>query len=194
MTAANGYCTLAELRAWMDTPAMDKSYDAELDVVIEAVSRAIDLHFGRQFYPSTATRYYTANESTGLDVDDLLSISTMATDDNGDRTYSTTWASTDYDLLPFNAPANNEPYTRIELPPNGNLGFPKGLKKGIKIMGTFGYATTTPKAIKTLCLNMAHREWKRRDAPFGVEGGSKPGTMQLQDFDNELYKPFRRLV
>jgi hypothetical protein len=197
MTITHGYATLAEVRAWLDFPATDTAHDSEIESVIEVCSRWIDKFTGRQFYVSTGARYYTADE-TGVDVDDLLGVSTMATDDTGDRTYTTTWADTDYDLLPFNASADGQPYTRIEPSVNGVYMFPEGLVKGVKIEGTWGYcATTTNHSVNIACRIQAQRIWKRRDAPFGVEGADKSGILAESSLDQDvklILAPYVRYV
>jgi hypothetical protein len=131
--------------------------DAKLERMVEATSRAIDEYTGRHFYTQTATaRYFTAQEGDFLEVDDLLSIDTdgLVTDADGDRTYETTWGTTDYDRCPYNAAGVSKPYTWLETTPGGIYSFPT-VAKGVKITGTWGYASSTPPAIKEACLLVA---------------------------------------
>ena len=170
MSITNGYCTLAELRAQVAiTDAEDTTDDSVLEQRIEAVSRAIDYLTGRRFYTTASdeTRYYTARHMTKFKCpDDIVSITTLTTDDDGDRVYETTWTTNDYDLLPFNAALDSKPYTEIEITPNGTYSFPT-TRKGVKTVGKFGYATTPP-SIASTCVLAAQRLFKRRDVPFGV--------------------------
>lgn len=189
MAITNGYATLAELKARLgitDTPD-----DAVLEAVIEAASRAIDGETGRVFYAATATRYFTAEDSELLFVDDLLSVTTLKTDLDGDRTYETTWAATDYDLEPY----NSTPYTRIQIAPRGTRTFPTG-RRGVEIAGSWGYAATAPDAINEACLLMAARLFKRKDAVFGVLMNPEFGTARLPQVDQDvklLIRPFVRM-
>jgi len=147
LAISNGYSTLAEAKARLGiTDTVD---DAVLEAVVEAVSRWIDNFCNRRFYRNSSdeTRYYTARYSDLLELDDdLSSLTTLKTDDDGDRTYDETWASTDYDLLPANASLDSKPYTRIEITPQGSKSFPVNMPKGVEIVGKFGYGATAPDA------------------------------------------------
>lgn len=145
MSAVNGYCTLAEMKARMDVTTTDTTRDAFIEQMIEAASRWIDQHTGRHFYALTATRYFTTDDSLALRVPDLASVTTLATDEDGDRTYETTWAATDYDLLPYNDP----PYQWLEVAPNGLNVFP-AVRRGVQIAGVWGWPVTVTVAGTTL--------------------------------------------
>jgi hypothetical protein len=155
----------------------DQADDAQLESVIEATSRWIDGYTGRRFYAASETRYYTAEWDDLLEVDDLLSVTSLLTDDDGDRVYETTWQATDYDLDPPNAVLDGRPYTAIYLAPNGNTTFP-ATAKGVKLTGSFGYATTAPPPIKEACLLAAERLSRRKDAIFGVTGSGDMGHVR----------------
>lgn len=179
MSITNGYCSLAELKARLGLPASDTADDAVLEAVIEAASRAIDNYCSRRFFAAADTRYYTAEAGDILFIDDVISVSSLTTDDDGDRTYETTWATGDYDLEPYNAQAETpaRPYTYLRTTPQGRYAFPTG-RKGVKIVGSFGYASTAPDAIAEACLLQAARFFKRKDAPFGVAGSPDIGEMR----------------
>ena len=119
--------------------------DATLRFVIEGVSEAIDTHCHRQLLARLQTRYYTASRGNYLVVKDLVSVTSIKTDRDGDRTYEQTWEATDYDLLPFNAATDGEPYTEISVTPAGVLTFPT-ISKGVEIVGKWGYSETTQSA------------------------------------------------
>lgn len=114
--------------------------DSTIDSTIDSVCREIDIICGRQFFATQGTRYYTARNGCDVLVSDLLSISELKTDDDGDRVYETTWASTDFDLLPENAPYSSppEPFWRVSTAPNGSYSFPS-CRKGVSITGLWGY-------------------------------------------------------
>lgn len=151
MTPVNGYSTLAEIKALKEINSTDTARDAIIEEMIEAASRFIDNRCGRVFYLSTAdeTRTFTAAADDYCFVDDLVSVTTLKTDEDGDRTYEITWASTDYDLLPENAAAKGWPYTYIELAPLGRYDFPEQ-RKGVQIVGKFGFPSV-PEPVSIAC-------------------------------------------
>lgn len=178
MAATNSYCSLAELRARLQFATTDTADDAVLESVMTAVSRLIDKHCGRRFWANSTdeTRYYTS-EFTDVFYcpDDITSLTTLATDDDGDRVYETTWVAADFDLEPFNAVLDGEPYTKIRVNEGtGNYAFPT-LAKSVKLVGKFGYGTTAPGPVKEACLLQCERIFKRKDAPFGVLGAGGMG-------------------
>lgn len=131
--------------------------DTSLRSACQGATRLIDRHCGRRFQPQTATRYATARDASWLSVEDLLtvtSLKTLTTNSNGTRTYGDTWATTDYDLLPFDAPDDEEPYFLIRTNPAGLFSFPTEAR-GVEVVGVWGYwldttvATTLGAAITT---------------------------------------------
>lgn len=199
MAITNGYCTLAELKTRLGvTDVVD---DSVLEAVIEATSRLIDDFCGRRFYTTASdeTRYYTAYRVREiLCDDDILSITTLQTDHEGDRVYENTWQATDYDLEPYNAPLDGQPYTKISITPYGSYQFPVDIPKGVKIVGKFGYSATAPKPVQEACLIQASRLFRRKDAPFGITGVAEFGVqMAIARLDPDvkiLLSPYRRFV
>jgi hypothetical protein len=191
MAISNGYCTLNELKARLGIT--DSADDTILENVIEAASRAIDSDCNTRFYAGNETRYYTADAHGVVTVDDLLSVSALATDDALDGTYSTTWAATDYQLYPF----NSTPYREIRVKPMGTRLFPISAYRGlIKVTGSFGYSSTTPDAINEACLILSARYFKRKDAIFGILGTPELGTIQIMGElkkDSEYQKALQKV-
>lgn len=184
MAITNGYCTLAQLQARLNIE--DTIDDTVLEQVITAVSRLIDAYCGRRFYAATETRYYSPKHADWCPVDDLLAVTTLSTDDAGNRTWSTTWAATDYDLVPPNAVVDGGPYTAVETAPGGRYSLPS-ITRGLKIAGSFGYSATTPAVVREAALLQATRVFKRRDAPFGIMGSFDLGQLQtIQRIDPDV--------
>lgn len=189
MAIVNGYGTLVELKARLGIS--DTTDDTVLEAVIEAASRAIDGETGRVFYATTATRYFTAEEEI-IFIDDLLSVTSIKLDLNSDRVYETTLAATDYDLEPYNV----TPYTRIQRAPMGVYYFPSQ-RKGVEIVGSWGYSATAPDAINEACLLMAARLFKRKGAPFGVLMNTDLATIRITEVDPDvklLIRPFIKIT
>ena len=185
MTISNGYTTLAELKLRIgDMTSTDANRDASLEGIIEACSRAMDDYAGFHLYAdgSDTTRYYKASSSEVCNIDNLVSITTLATDGDGSRSYADTWSATDYDLQPDNV--SGDPYQWIVVTPNGGYRFP-GWSRGVKVVGKFGWASSTPKQAAEACLLMAEQLWLRKDKPFGVSGGA--GAMLSADVQSIMY-------
>ena len=164
MAIANGYATLAQAKAWMDITSTNSGDDTIIENIIEAASRAIDNICNRFFYAaSSATRYYTPELSSLVWIDDLSTTSSLLvyTDDDGDGTYENTWATTDYNVYPYN-PKNGHPYTSIERSVFGTHSFPVGLPRALKMIGTFGWAAV-PLDIQQACLIIAQAEYRSRN-------------------------------
>ena len=193
-TSTGDYCTLAGLRYAVGiTNADDTKDDATLSDIITAVSRTIEStnYCNRKFYPTNDVRYYTPISWNEVPVDDLLSVTEIAIDTMGNRSYTTILTTSDYDLWPWNAPANGQPYVEIRRAPMGGqlfswydsnagpLRWPYG-DRGVRVTGTFGYSLTTPPQVNRACLLQCARIYKRGDAPFGVLAA--PGAMgQLKE-------------
>ena len=118
--------------------------DAQYRRLLEAVTRQVDAFLRRTLRTYLATYYFTPESSKRVLLDSeelglgLLSVTTLKTDDDGDRTYETTWKTTDYDLLPLNAANRQRPYWEIAITPDGVETFPK-VQKGLEIVGKWGF-------------------------------------------------------
>jgi hypothetical protein len=163
MTITNGYCTLAELKAFMTTrgasTGTDAADDAVMEQIVEGVSRFIDRTTGRRFYQNSAdeSRYYDGRDDVyKVYTDDIASITSVAVDYEGYQTTYTTIDADDYTTLPDNAALKGLPITGLEILPNSDEYFP-ATRKAVKVTGKYGYASI-PLNIKddcmTICLNV----------------------------------------
>lgn len=107
------YCTPAELKS--RTGISDSYDDAEILNACRAVSRWIDEHCDRVFARRTVTQQLETCGNYSLQTPDLVSVTTLKTDDDGDGVYETTWSTSDYELQPVGASTLLEarPYTAI---------------------------------------------------------------------------------
>jgi hypothetical protein len=176
MAITNGYVTLAAIKAEL---GFDDTEDAYVEKIIEGASRWVDAHTRRRFYTTTEdeTRYYSTRFNDVLFTDDILSVTTLKTDNGGDRVYANEWETTDYDLLPINAELDNKPYMRIARAPLGSYSFPCGVKT-VQIVGKFGYCEDAdlPDDVYRATFLAVLRLYKRDDTPLGTAGGSAVGT------------------
>jgi hypothetical protein len=201
MAIVNGYCTLAELKArlWPSGVTPDGLDDAALEGVIENASRYIDERTGRRFWKNSVdeARVFMAEfEDILFPNIDIVSITTLKTDEDGDGTFETTWSAGEYKLQPANAALDNKPYTMIVLGESAGHAFPDDFPNGVEITGKFGWPAV-PRIVQEACLMEAQRLWKRRDAPLGIVGTSGLGDVRMaeQDADIEaMLGPVTRLI
>ena len=130
------------------------SFDTQLRILLETASRLIDHYCNRHYYVLVATRKFDGDGGTTLPVPDLISVTSLKTDDNKDRTFETTWAATDYLLYPPNADPTNywgRPYGRILVDTeNGSQSeFIQGMQT-VEINGKWGYRDYTGAKVTTM--------------------------------------------
>ena len=197
MAITNGYCTLAQIKA--AARIQDSVDDSLLEMAVESASRAIDGHAGRYFYSSgTATRYYAAEDSFIVQIDDVSSTAlTLQTSSGGDGVFDTTFAVGDYQLEPLNGNVDGlaVQYTRIRAVEN--YLFPVEAEQAlVKLTAVFGWASV-PIAITQACIIQASRIFKRLDSPLGVAGFGDLGAISVtRDIDPDvaqLVAPYRRM-
>jgi hypothetical protein len=169
------YATLAQFKAAVGIT--DTTDDSALQNVLDATDTLIDLYCDRKtgFGTATETRYYTAEDYEYCLTDDLVSITTLQTDDDANGTYETTWtAGTDYVLAPRNAALDGFPYTEIDTSVTWPRNFPKDVYLGVKVTGVFGFPSV-PAAVTQAEIIQAGAVWNSRTAPFGVIGSADLG-------------------
>ena len=172
--------SLAEFKAAIGIT--DSTDDNALQSVLDATDALIDNYTDRAagFGTASQTRYYTAEDFQYVLTDDLVSISSLTTDDNGDNTYETTWTlGTDYVFAPANNALDGWPYTSIEVSVTWPKNFPKHVYRGVKVIGVFGWPSV-PYAVKQAALIQAGAVWSSRTSPFGVIGSQDLGGIIRQ--------------
>lgn len=168
------YASLAEFKAWVNIS--DGIDDTQATAALTTVTRWTDEHCQRNFWQDTAVaRVLEANSWWCLTLgpfNDLVSVSQLRTDQDGDGTFETTWSASDYQLTPVNPP-NGRPFTRIESVAGRT--FPVycwgiGRRARVEVTGTWGWAAV-PDAVKQACLIQTNRVLLRRNSPEGILGG-----------------------
>ncbi len=197
MALTNAYCTLSDLKTSLAIE--DIQDDTALEAAILTASRMIDDYTGRFFYKDGTTaapvvRYYTAQDWYTCNVDDFVSLTQIATDDNFDQLYTTIWQADDYMVEPVNNPRRGWPLTRL-LAIDSYI-FPYNLPQSVKVTAVWGWAAV-PAEISMAAKLQASRLFVRRQSPFGVAGTPEIGTVRLTsrlDPDVEaLIRPFRKM-
>lgn len=130
----NWYCSLTRVKNRLGIT--DTSSDTVLGQIIEQASRMIDDHCHRHFYVEKGTRYFNGRVLDALPIDDVLVVTTLTADSEGDQTHDgETWTEgTDYVLRPD----NRWPKDSIWLHPNGRYSFTDE-DRYMKLTGFFGH-------------------------------------------------------
>lgn len=124
------------------------AHDARLRQLAESVSRGIDRYDGRVLHPHTRTLYLDGPGGTTFITPDIIAVTSLKEDSNGDGTFDTTWATADYHLAPYNADPTNDwggPYRKL-LVNAASTGTQEEFLRGqrnYEIVGTFGYISVT---------------------------------------------------
>jgi len=182
------YATVEEVKSRLGIT--DTQDDFELTLAVQAASRSIDEICGRYFWRGTDTRTYIPESMWRQSVDDLVSVTTLKVDRDGDGVYEETWTSgTDYalEVAPgrYNTGSKGEqwPYTAFTVINSGKLLpfiWPWWHLDAIQVTGVFGWPAV-PLAVKQAALIAAADLFKLKDAPFGVAGISDLGALRVKD-------------
>lgn len=141
----NGYGRLTEIQRDI-AGVTSAQLVPELVALRDEVSREFDRRTGRQFYSTTETRVFDGDGCASLYVGDLISVTTLKFDDDGDGTYEITLSASDYWLWPANRPTGYAA-RRIDLNPNGSYpSLPSGRQK-VQIVGKWGHSEITEAVI-----------------------------------------------
>jgi hypothetical protein len=148
------YATLTQLKSYLSNTVTTN--DTDLLRYVEDASIQIDDICHRHFNVWEGVQYFDGAARV-LNIDeDILSVTTIATDEDGSQTYSTTLLTADYILYPINGLPLYPKYM-VKLAINASVGsFASGVLAGVKITGLFGYGnglSTTPYADSGVVVN-----------------------------------------
>ena len=195
MTTA--YATVPQVRSQLGIA--DTMADDALAIAVESASRMIDAECGRVFYASgtAVARVFSTLEREVVEFDDATAVTEIATDDDRDGVFETTWDAADYQLEPLNGLASGVPWPYTRVRAVGSRIFPTAHGRAlIRVTGTWGF-TPVPPQVAQACVLLAARLWKRADAPFAVAGFGDLGAIRVSRTDPDvaaLLAPFRRPV
>lgn len=187
----NAYATLQQVKdALRITDSVD---DSLIEMSIEAASREIDSYCQRVFYLTTATRTYRADDNFLLEIDDLVSLTTLKT--TAQTAWDTTWGAGDYQLEPTNGIVGGltQPYTRIRA--IDNYTFPIMRNVTVQVAGVFGWSAI-PVDVRLACVVLSQRLFKRFDSPLGIMGMGDLGAIRVSRIDSDvqaLLAPYQKV-
>lgn len=166
----------------------DTSTDSVIAPVCLATSRWIDRFCGRHFFRVTDTRTYQPESLALLTTDDLVSITTLKIDNDGDGVFETTWTQNTNFMLrvgdgQFNQLSFGElkPYTQVQVIGGSNwfpFLWPYTHLDRVQITGVFGWPQVPP-VVAQAALIIASDWFKLKDAPWGVAGIQDVGVVHI---------------
>lgn len=178
------YCTVEALKNYLNID--DDDDDLEVHGACITASRWIEEHCERTFWRTLDTEVRTfAPDDWWLlrlpEFNDLVSVTSILTDQAGDGVFETTWAASDYQLLTGTAGRNiynpqagpeRKPYTAIKSIATRRWPWiytTPSRSDRVQITGVFGWPAI-PRAVKQAAKQLAAEAFRRKDAPFGVSG------------------------
>jgi hypothetical protein len=173
--ASDLYCTPEMLKSL--TGIADSLDDQEILGVCRSVSRWIDGYCDRVFARRTATVLLDPCGYYSITTPDLVSVTTLKTDDDRDGVFETTWSASDYELQPVNAAAELEPRPYTSIAAVGSRLFPittgTGRTARAQLVGVLGWPTL-PSGVATAAGLLA--------ADYLAAGGMKFGVMGFDGY------------
>lgn len=182
---------------------VDSVTDSVIESVCLATSRWIDRYCGRHFFRMTDVRTFQPDSIWLLTVDDIVSVTSLKVDNDGDGVYEQTWTQgTNYQLRiadgQFNQMATGEakPYTQVQVIGGSNFFpflWPYVHLDRVQISGVFGWPQVPP-AVTQAALIIASDWFKLKDAPWGVAGVADVGVIRVQSnpWIHEQLRPYCR--
>ena len=178
VTVNQAYCSAEELKSRLGIG--DTADDFEVGLAVAAANGTIEEITGRYFWrgPSTDVRTYIPTSIYQQTIDDLVSVTSVKVDRDGDGVYEETWTSgTDYQLYVwpghYNTTAFGEtwPYTGFNIvgPKFIPVVWPWSHLDRIQVTGVFGWPAV-PRNVKQAALIAAADLFRLKDAPFGIAG------------------------
>jgi len=154
--------------------------DLQLTGAVQAASRSVDEITGRFFWQtaSTEVRTYIPESIYEQSIDDLVSLTSLKADRDGDGTYEETWVqNTDFQLYVASGMYNRNRFGELWPWTGFNIVGPKFIPivwpwshlDRLQVTGVHGWPAV-PDAVKESTRIAAANLFRRKDAPFGVAG------------------------
>jgi hypothetical protein len=166
----------------------DTTDDSVIMSACLATSRWIDRYCGRHFFRMTDTRTYQPESIWLQNVDDLVSVTSLKLDLDGDGIFETSWVQgVNYQLRvgerDFNQMSLGEPkpFTQVQVIGNSNFfpfTWPFAHLDRIQVQGVFGWPQVPP-VVSQAALLIASDWFKMKDAPWGVAGIADLGIIKV---------------
>lgn len=181
-TGASLYFTPAELKSRKGIT--DKYDDLEILAACTAATQGINDVCDRTFGRVTQTRTIAAGCGSELDVLDLVSVTALKTDEDGDGVFEATWSASDYQLGPIDAPWKyGTPWPYIQVLAIGGRRFPVRVSTGrydrVQIEGVWGWPRL-PIPVKQAAAIVASDLLKLGGMSFGIQQYGEYGAVRAR--------------
>jgi len=154
------YANLSNLKDYLGITT--NGDDNLLSDLLTRAAGVIDAYTGRHFEAETATKYFTAADTYGRDLNlygyDLLTVTKLT---NGDGIEI---ASSDYRLFP----RNDNPKWIIRLDEAKYWNWSNGDSE-VSVAGTWGYSATAPADITHACVRLAAFIYRQKDTSADID-------------------------
>lgn len=138
----NTYATLEDLKQRLAISSGTSTYDDALWKLLHLASRIVDRRCGRRFFVMLATRRFDVQDIAGFPVTDLIQVTQMAEDRDGDGVYESLRHTDSYTLYPLDSEpesAHGTGYRRVMCAnEDATDGFALGNSR-VKVTGLWGY-------------------------------------------------------
>lgn len=188
MALGDPYASRAELEA-----RLQRADDGTFASLLDDASRQVEQFTVRQFNKATVATARTFRPIDGCltIVDDFHTITglVIATDDDSDGTYETTWTTAHYELAPSNGIVSGEagwPFWMINAAGNGHY-FRLRNRHTVQVTAQWGW-TTVPAGVKEATLAVAEQILGK--SPGKVRSESIDGYSASYATDSENLGPF----
>lgn len=208
----SAYATALEYRN-----RIDKSITADDTAILAgltAISRHIENVLDRRFNQTSAgvARYFDAGQpmsdddprarylvtprvydNSAIKIDDIVTMTELASDTDGNGTYETVAGASDTFLRPYNAAESGKPYTSIALAPLAAVSV-GGYAKAVRITGTWGWPAV-PADIKEATIQLTailRLETQRAQATITELGGFVQASPQARGIVDALLHEYNR--
>lgn len=197
--------TATNLKAFLKPGGLSGAqYDTIAGWAADAANQAVVNYCGRSFDKvaegAETTRVFQPWSGSLAVVDDFWSTTNLVvkTAEDDDGTYPTTWATTDYQVEPFNHLVNGvaAPYYRLRAVGDRYSFTTNNRYPPLQITAAWGW-TSVPADVYYATLLKASRLFFRRESPQGVAGFDQFGAVRLSKAEDpdvvSLLDPYRRL-
>jgi hypothetical protein len=190
------YCSREELKSRLQIEVDDDDDDYEIQLALHAVTDWINVYCGRHFYQITEVRTYRPCNVWNLEIDDLVTCTSVDLDYDGDGIYEVHWTEgTDFQLLRYADHYNKhnmgvarpDNYLQVLMGSNGNPSggqwlpwlWPFTRQDRVQITGVWGWPSVPPNVTQA-ALILAADLFKAKDAPWGIAGIGDLGMVKVQ--------------
>ena len=185
-TIGNWYIGLEEFKDRLGIT--DAADDSQAQIAIQSASNWINVYCGRHFYRVTETRTFQPDDIWRLPIDDVVTITAVNVDMDGDGNFEQSWTqNVDYQLLvgdhDYNPGSTGyaRPYGLLQTIQTGKwlpFTWPYTHLDRVQIVATWGWPAVPP-AVSQAAFILAADIFKFKDAPFGLAGSVDLGVTRI---------------